>query len=47
MRTRTSSHLSAFAPEPAGSLFLPLLSHFSVENVTFSFFWNGEMTNYL
>ena len=28
MLTRTGSHLSAFAPEPAGSLFLPLLSHF-------------------
>lgn len=28
MRTRTGSHFSAFAPEPARSLFLPLLSHF-------------------
>ena len=28
VRTRTGSHLSAFAPEPARSLFLPLLSHF-------------------
>jgi len=27
IRTGTGSHLSAFASEPAGSLFLPLLSH--------------------
>jgi hypothetical protein len=34
IRTGTSPHLSAFAPKPAGSLFLPLLSHFCQKNVS-------------
>ena len=41
-RTGAGSHLSAFASEPARSLFLPLLSHFLLKSVKTISVWKGR-----